>query len=315
MKNKFILQILVFLCAQNLWAQKNLVASYQISSTNPYDVASHWLLFDNSEFAVVRSNTIIAGNYEQNEEEIAFTPSVPKEPFQVFGRYNPEISGSKIMLKDINIHEKVYLATTTEELYALLRKKSKCVPKPLVKSFDEPISNLILSNYIGDEEVTNKFSSEFNLENYNDFIIIYFNSQKILPPFKGKIHRNKLRVEAGLMSATNLMISEDDDYGVKASVEKLIKFFNQNSIISDSDYNFVSLTEDESTDIERRLVNTGDYDFDSASETYFVRDSSNNEEKIPRDFEKLYVYKMLQYSQRNTPAKLHKKSMFTPKCQ
>lgn len=304
-----------FFSVQNLGAQKNLVASYQISSTNPYDVASHWLLFDNSEFAVVRSKTIIAGNYEQNEEEIAFTPSVPKEPFQVFGRYNPEITGSKIMLKGIDIHEKVYLATSTEELYPLLRKKSKCVPRPLVKSFDEPIANLILSNYIGDDDVTNKFSSEYNLENYNDFIVIYFNSQTILPPFKGKIFQNKLRVEAGLMSAANLMISEEDDFGVKASVEKLINFFNQKNIISDRDYNFVSLTEDEDTDIERRLINSTEYDFDSASETYSAKDSPTTTEKIPRDFEKLYVYKMLQHSQRSTPTKLHKKSMFTAKCQ
>lgn len=314
MKKIVILPLFFLLITQFFWAQKSLVGSYQISSTNPYDVVSHWLLFDNSEFAVIRSNTVIAGKYKQVDEEIDFIPAVPKEPFHVFGRFNSEITGTRIMFKGVNLKENIYVATSSDVLYSVLKKKAKCIPFPLAKTFEKPIENLILANYVGNDEVDNKFSSDYNIGNFNDFIILYFNSETILPPFKGKISHNKLRVEYGLSSYENLIISDSDEMQVEMSVEKLQNYYNQDSIISDNEYNFVTFSPDLDTDIERRILNNGDYDFDSSNEVFTVKNLEISEEKFPTDFERLFVYKIVDSKPISTPGKLSKRSLFDYQC-
>jgi len=315
MKKIALLTLFFLFTVQNILAQKSLVGSYQISSTNPYDVASHWLLFDNGEFAVVRASMVVSGTYEEKDDGIEFTPSVPKEPFHVFGRYNREISGTRIMLKGVDLREKIYVATSSDQIYSVFRKDARCLPATLRKIYEEPISTLILANHLGDgDEPVNKFSSEYDIGNFNDFIIIYFNSQTILPPFKGKISKNKLRVEYGLSSYDNLIISESDEFNVGMSVEKQQNYYKQDSLICDNEYNFVTFSPDLNTNTVQRIVNDEDYEFNTDEEIFTMKALAEGEEKMPADFEKLFVYKMLQYKTTSTPPALAKKSLFDAKC-
>ena len=315
MKKIALLTLFFLFTVQCILAQKSLVGSYQISSTNPYDVVSHWLLFDNGEFAVVRASMVVSGTYEEKDDGIDFTPSVPKEPFHVFGRYNKDISGTRIMLKGVDLREPIYLATSNDQIYSVFKKDARCLPSSLRKIYDESISTLILANYVGDgEEPVNKFNSEYEIGNFNDFIIIYFNSQTILPPFRGKISKNKLRVEYGLSSYDNLIVSESDEFNVSMSVEKQQKYFKQDSLICDNEYNFVTFSPDLHTNTIQRIVNDEDYDFNTDEEVFTMKSLENGEEKMPADFEKLFVYKMLQYKTTATTPVLAKKSLFDAKC-
>lgn len=268
MKKSIVLFLLFLFGYQNIGAQQNLVGNYHISSGNPDDGGYSWFLFENNEFAMVTFGQIVSGKWKVNEHrEINFTPYAPTESFHVFARYNPSLKGTIILFKELDINESLYLATSSQEIQPLLNDEANCLPEAIVKTFTEPIEKLILSNHLVETGEANKLGLEYNTINNNDFIVVYYNSQNNIPPFKGEITNNKLTINQGSTSSEKRAIAKTDEIEIKKYVEEQKNYYAQNSFLSTAEHRFGNPPTDGKIIFGRKYLLVSDYTIDSNTGT------------------------------------------------
>ena len=310
MKRLLLLSLLFLLGIQNIWAQQNLVGSYHISSGNPDDGGYNWFLFENNEFAMLTFGQIVSGKWKVNEHnQIDFTPYVPTESFQVFARYNSTTTGTKIMFNRLNINESLYFGTSKNEIQPVLNNEANCLPEPIIKTYKQPIENLILSNNLTENGKLNKLGLEFEMLNNNDFIVVYYNSHNKIAPFKGEISNDKLTMNYGEVSSAKRLISKIDEVEIKTYVEEQKNYYTQNSFLSTTEYRFTNAPVDGKFIYERSNFLVSDYSVDPATGTYKRKDPFDSEYQL--EYNTLYLYKKLNFKATSESIKVNKKSVFT----
>ena len=307
----FLMSLIFF---QNFSAQKSIVGTYHISSGNPDDGGYTWMLFDNNEFAMVTFGQIISGKWSQrSEEEIDFVPYIPENSFAVYGRKNSLIKGTKLMFNGLDINENTYIATSKEEIQPILNEDANCLPYPTVKNLEKPLSNLLLSCCF-DEKVSKKSCGfDYELDDYNDLIIIYFDSQKMLEAFTGKIKDQKLQINFGRFSSEKRAISPTDETEIKKFVEQQKKYYSQSVLVSTADNHFGSKSKEDIFIFEENNLPLSDYIFDAEKKVFTYKETTSDLEDW--EFKTLYLYQKLNFKSNNQPLKLNKKSLLEFRCQ
>ncbi|QOW11067.1 hypothetical protein Q73A0000_12215 [Kaistella flava (ex Peng et al. 2021)] len=313
MKKLLIFSLLFFSWFQNIGAQQNLVGSYHISSGNPDDGGYNWFLFDNNEFAMVTFGQIISGKWTQNENhKIIFKPYIPDQSLQVFGRYNPDINGSKILFKDLDINEKTFIATSTKEMQNILNEDANCLPYPVKKEFDHSLEKLMLSNCLTQNLKQNRLGFDYEIADNNDFVIIYYNSQMMLPEFKGEIVNSQLTLNQGSSSSPKRSISKTDESEIKKFVEQQKNYYSQTSFLSTKENRFGTISPEGIINFEENQLRLSHYIIDSKTGIYVLK--SALDEMVPAEFKTLYFYKKLNFKKSTEPIKFFKKSLFQFQC-
>lgn len=314
MKSALLILLTFLLGTQNIGAQQNLVGSYHISSGNPDGGGYNWFLFENNEFAMVTFGQIISGKWSQNEDQkIIFKPYVPDQRFQVFARKNPNLNGEKLQFKGLDINEKTFIATSAKEMQHILNEEANCLPNPVVKEFDHSLEKLILSNCLTRNLKQNKLGFDYEIADYNDFVIIYYNSQMMLPEFKGEISNGKLNLNQGSDSSTRRPISKNDESEIKKFVEQQKNYYAQKSFVSTKENRFGNISAGGIVNFEADQIQLSDYNIDSETGVYTLKNGID--EEFPAEYKTLYFYKKLNYKKTTEPIKFFKKSLFTFGCE
>lgn len=313
MKKYSIFLILIFF-SQSFSAQNEVVGSYHISSGNPDDGGYNWFLFGNNEFAMVTFGQIISGTWSQKSEgNIEFTPYVPENSFAVYGRKNKAITGSKVMFNGLDINENTYIATTRNEIQPILNEDANCLSYPTLKIFEKPLKKLLLSCCLNDNKNKNSCGFDYALNDYNDFIIIYFNSQMKLKPFEGKIINEKLQINFGNFSSEKRQISPVNETDIKKYVEQQKQYYSQTVLISTTDYRFGSKSKTDFFTFEENNLPISDYNFDTENQAYQYKEMTTDLEDY--EYKILNLYQKLPFKLSNDHLQLNKKSLLEFRCE
>lgn len=308
----FTLLILIFL-SKNVWAQESVVGNYHISSGNPDDGGYNWFLLDNSEFAMLTFGQMIAGKYSVNSKnEIDFVPYAPKQPFQVFGRLNPEIKGSQIAFRGLDINDYSYIGTSKSELQPILNDDANCLSQEEIKTFEKKLTALLFSNLITEDRKTSKLAYDYDLGEYNSFVVIYFNAHTMLPPFQGKILNNKLQINESEFSKEKRNILKDDEQEIKNEIEKQKNFFLQDRIYHHGENEGVSVSSEGNNNNNLSGIVLSDYTFSQETATY-TRKNKFSEEPLTK-YNTLFLFKNLNFEITQDPIKLTEKSLMEFRC-
>ena len=297
MKKVLLLSYLLLLGNQNILAQQNLVGSYHISSGNPDDGGYNWFLFENNEFAMVTFGQIIAGKWaESSKNEIQFEPYSAKESFQVFGRKNPEINGTKLIFQGLDINEDSWIGISDKEIQPILNADANCLDNPISKTIEHKITSLFLASCNLESECERLNSYQFEIGSNNEFIVIYFNSQNTIPPFKGAIINDQLNLDYGRSSSKKRKISREDQFEVNSYLKEIKSQYTKKEILLDIENKRVQLD----TPFGERESNPGiqglsasDYTIDLKTGTYTAKEKFTDD--YLTNYNLLFLYKELAF--------------------
>ena len=301
-----LIVIINFLFCVSISAQSNSVGFYKISSGNPDDGGYNWFLFEDHQFAMLTFGTLISGTWEENEnQEITFIPYAPKEKFQVFGRKNTELKGSTIIFVNLDINEDSYIGFSPETLQPILNDDANCLDQPIVKKFDKEIKQLFLSNFSAENNPENGKAYQLNLENNNEFIILYNENSRMLSNFTGKIEENKLSINFDRKSSEKSAIEPEEGLEIKKYIQQQKKYYAKNEMIVNPENRFVNLLEENEEMENHQSLHKNNYNFDSKTQIYTAKNPQKVEDRYD-DFNTLYLYKNLPFIE-VIPAKLSTK--------
>ncbi|MFC6267234.1 hypothetical protein [Frigoriflavimonas asaccharolytica] len=306
MKSSFLLFFAISIFGLNLTAQSKSAGFYKISSGNPDDGGYNWFLFEDHQFAMLTFGTLISGTWEENDhQDITFIPNAPKEKFEVFGRRNEALKGSKIIFLNLDINENSYIGFSSDALQPILNEDANCLDQPIVKVFDENVKALFLSNFTSENNVENKKAYQINLENNNEFIISYNENSRMLAKFTGKIEKNKLTIDFGKKSSERGEIEPSEALEIKKYINQQKKYYAKNELIINAENRFLNLLEDNEGMEGHRSLYKNNYNFDSKTQIYTAKSPDDFEDKYD-DTNTLYLYKNLSFS-KVIPSKLSSK--------
>lgn len=313
-KISFLIVFVLMLFAQNFWAQKNIVGTYHISSGNPDDGGYNWMLFDNNEFAMLTFGYIISGKWAQKSDgNIEFVPYMPENSFAVYGRNNPEIKGAKMVFNGLDINEETYIATSATEIQPILNEDANCLPYPTLKIFESPLKKLLLTCCLSAKNTETSCAFDYELLNFNDFIVIYYSSQMRVTPFSGKIVDQKLQINRGEFSSSKREISPTDENEIKKYVEQQKQYFSQTSLVSTKDYRFGSISKEGFFIFEENKISLSNYHFDGENGIYTYKNSTPELEEW--EYKTLNLYKKLNFEVSKESLQLNKKSLLEFRCE
>lgn len=295
------------------------MGKYKIRSGNPDDGGYSWYLLDNQQFMMVTFGQVISGKWEvDSKKQIKFTPNRKDSPYEVFGRYNPELKGTKVMFQEFDINENAFLGTDSDEVQAVLSEDANCLPYPLLKEFNK-IQKLTLASFMDDEQKILK-GLTFDLGKHNDVIIAYYRSSQRIPPFEGRIVKNKLQLSFGGESSAKREIDPEELQELLDVQKELDKHSNANELLANKEYNFVQFTKEENYQPKDFPISTvifsSNYDFDSSTQTYISKYQQEvNEEDQYHDLNKLYRFQKIEAKPSQIQPKIKKGSLFNITCE
>lgn len=242
MRKLILLNLFLLIISQTFSAQKNLVGSYHISSGNPDDGGYTWFIMENNEFAMVTFGQIVAGTWkETSKNEIQFTPYSAKESFQVFGRTNPQVRGTRFIFKGLDINEDSWIGTSQNEIQPILNEDANCLDPAIEKIMQDKIANLVLSSCNQQSDCKTFDTYQFRVGDHNEFVVLYFNAQNRIAPFTGTISNDQLNLEHGQISTRKRKISKEDDFEIKNYMLEIKDQYTKEYLLLDLENQMVNL--------------------------------------------------------------------------
>lgn len=154
---------------------------------------------------------IVAGTWKEiSKNKIQFEPYSATENFQVFGRNNPAINGTKFILKGFDINEDSWIGISDQQVQPILNSDASCLDSPIQKTIDHKMTSLFLASCNLQSDCERLNSYQFEIEGKNEFLVIYFNSENTIPPFKGTIINDQLNLDFGASSTKKRKITSND---------------------------------------------------------------------------------------------------------
>jgi hypothetical protein len=305
--------IFCFLLFSLMNGQKNIAGAYHVSSGNPDDGGYNWMLLENHNFAMATFGQIIAGKWSMDKDVITFTPIIPKYPFDVYGRVNPKVKGTKIMFSNFDINEDAYVGNSSEELQPVLNDDANCLPFPLLKEFDKPFKDLVLALPLSEKQETLSYTAE--LKKYNDFIIMYYSSRTRIPPFQAEYKNKKLYFRGDKASGEREEINPKDLKDLNKYMEQGITELSKETIVSNEQYNIDSFGMEGQEDFDKKSFLELNYNYNPSEEIYTAKyPRAVSEDDAYHDLNKLYQYNKIELKPSTVSYKVSKKSIFNVTC-
>jgi hypothetical protein len=314
MKNTIICFFLLLLSFVD--AQTKIAGSYHVSSGNPDDGGYNWVLMENHEFAMFTFGQIIAGKWEiDKQNRITFSPNSPKYPFDVYGRYNSKVKGTKVMFSNFDINEDAFIGNSEAGIQPVLSQNANCLPYPLVNEFKEKFKDIILSTYLYREEKESFYKADF--QKYNDFMIIYYSSSRRVPPFKAMLKDEKLYFNNNEKASSERKdLNPDELAEMGMYVSQGAAGVTKETIVANKVYNVISYGIGESTEkFDEESFLKFNYNYDPSTEIY----TAKNKYKAAKgddfhDLNILYQYHKVELSPSEKLYEKSDKSIFNITC-
>lgn len=293
MKKIFILIILMF-SNYNAKAQtqNDVVGYYKLRG------GSHYLKPDGT-FVIIGYATLITGKWTLKEHgEVNFVPDSPKESFQVYGRYTPELKeNSKFMLSNGLDKGETFmhigkLSAVNPKLQRVYVKGHHCIQFPEVYTTTKKVDTISFSSFPYDNLRAKDFKPTIytynNTEKFNDFIVYHFSDHPNYHAFS-------------YLFKDNVMYEDEDDYSKKQNLNDALKEsefgqisgidFEPKIVLSTLKYN---IRESDTEDINFKL----NYNLDEKRNAYinklnYVAGEENAEDYDYNNTNLLYIYKKI----------------------
>lgn len=310
---KAIIYVLLF-CVSMINAQKKIAGSYHVSSGNPDDGGYNWMLLENHDFAMFTFGRMIAGKWSMDAgNEVTFTPSIPKYPFEIFGRYNPEVKGTKVMFNNFDINEDTFIGNSQQGMQPVLNQDANCLPYPLLKEFENKFNDILLSVSLYQQGKGIVYQSD--IQKYNDFIILYYPSHVMVQPFKADFKNGKLYFRGdGKPSTERKDINLDELNEIEKYIGLGISSFFKESIVSNKAYNIISYGMGEYGDFDESSFLELNYNYDASTEIYAAKEKNEVSDDDYHDVNTLYKYHKVEIKPSQTVYKMSDKSIFNITC-
>lgn len=297
--------------------QTKIAGTYHVSSGNPDDGVYNWVLMENHEFAMFTFGQIISGKWEINDQdEISFQPNTPKYPFDVYGRFDPKLKGTKIMFSNFSINEDAFLGNSETEIQPVLNPDANCLPYPLVKNFNENFKDIVFSTFQYRQEKESFYKADF--QKYNDFMIMYYSSSVMVRPFKAVLKDEKLYFNGRdeRPSSERKEINPDELKEMEMYISQGASAVSKEKIVANKSYNVISYGIGESEEkFDEESFLKFNYNFDPSTEIY----TAKNKYKVSKDDEYhdlniLYQYHKIELHPTQDSYKKSPKSIFNITC-
>lgn len=294
-------------------AQSGIAGAYHVSSGNPDDGGYNWMLLENHNFAMATFGQIIAGKWSMDKNVITFTPIIPKYSFDVYGRFNAKVKGTKIMFSNFDINEDAYIGNSSQDLQPVLNEDANCLPFPLLKEFDQPFKDIVLSLPLSDKQESMAYTT--TLQKYNDFIIMYYSSGTRVLPFQAEYKNKKLYFRGDRASRERKEINPNDLKELNKYMEKGITELSKETIVSNEKYNINSYGMGEQEDFDEKSFLELNYNYNPSEEIYTAKyPQAVSEDDGYHNLNKLYKYNKVELKPSTVSYKMSKKSIFNVNC-
>ncbi len=223
MFRKITVALTVIFLSSQIYAQKSIEGLYKYNGGT-------LAVFDNSVFFLAGYGTMIMGKWEQQNSTITFTPSKPKQTFQLFGRHNNNLKDSIRIYFDGKFDDGntfIQFKKTEAKDFVMDRifnEEANCFSFPSVYKRKSDFSSISFTDIPFDlleesakENRKRPVYTFSNQENYNDFIAIYFHDN---PNYNEFTARQKGR----------FLVFEDDESSEQvpfSSLEEFIEFLEK----------------------------------------------------------------------------------------
>lgn len=313
MKLKIILLFLIFSLSK---AQSDVVGKYHQRSGNPDDGGYTWFFFENHQFAMVTFGQIISGKWEIDANHIiTLTPTIPDQPFDVYGRYDSTIKGTEIMFNNFDINEQTFIGNYENGVQPVLSDDANCLPYPLIHHFKENYKEIILGVETFTENQTLLFYKT-DTTNFNRFIITYYPSHNRISPFTVRFNDHKIYFFNDEYAEQKKINAEE-----RNEIEKYINMENQylspENIVTNKGFNIISYYGfDDNPDFNEKSFLENNYKYNASQNSYEAKfRNENDSEDDYHNINTLYPYKKLNLSDEKQAYTTKKESLFHITCQ
>lgn len=296
MKKKLLAFLILLSLNINAQNKKDLPGFYKDSSGAVIKINN-----DNS-FVIVGYATVYAGKWHLTDQYIELIPDIRKHTYEVYGRREPSLKGSKIMFMGFE-ENRNFLKTAPETWLSVFNESPNCFSFPYVKDFPEGFKTISLCNTEMFKQGIGEIA-ENNL-NYNDFIIISNNRNRRIRPVTYRVLNNTLydRYEDVPLRRTEL---NEEDRKMFSTIENEAGNFSEapERLYANPAYNM---------DIPD--MNEEQYTFDKKRNTYIDR---LNKDRRPGDaYHDLRIvneYTKIRINPSNATGNIEKGSLFYASC-
>ena len=297
-------------------AQTKVAGAYHVNSGNPDDGGYSWMLLENHNFAMITFGQIIAGKWSIDDKNvISFIPTTPKYPFDVYGRYDADRKGAKIMFDNFDINAKTYMGDSDQGIQPILGENANCLPYPLLKEFNKDFKDIILSTTLFDQAKETFYVAEN--KKYNNFIIMYYSSTTRLRPFTARLKGDRIYFRSDdRPSSPRKDIKPEELKEMGKFVNEAVSATSKESIISNKAYNIESYGPGERTeDLDEEAYLKYNYNYNDSKEIYTAKvPNTVSEDDEYHDLNTLYKYHKIELKPNQNSYKKIQKSIFNITC-
>jgi len=311
---KVMLIFLLFLQSV-FFTQDTIAGAYHVSSGNPDDGGYNWVLLNDHRFAMFTFGQVIAGKWSADSNHIIhFTPAIPQYPFEVYGRYNADEKGTKVMFQNFDINEDAFFGNSVDGLQPVFVENANCLPYPLVNSFHSKFKDLVFANFSYQAEKETAFVT--GTYKFNDFIIMYHSSRVRIAPFQATLKNGRLTFRDSSKASSE---RKDIEKNELKEIEKYLPKENaptRESLVVNKAYNIVSYgIYDNGEEFDEQAFLSGNYTFDSSNEIYKAKEKYTVQKGDEyHDYNILYKYHKVEIKPTATTYKKSPKGIFNITC-
>ncbi|SDQ38645.1 hypothetical protein SAMN05421664_1408 [Chryseobacterium soldanellicola] len=307
----FFLSILCFVKSQT-----KVAGTYHVSSGNPDDGGYNWVLLDSHDFAMFTFGQIIAGKWSiDNKNVITFKPNIPQYPFDVYGRFDPKVKGTKIMFSNFNGNEDAFIGNSEQGIQPVLSPDANCLPYPLLKEFNDQFKDILLSVSSYNQEKATFYKADF--QKYNDFIVTYYSSSVMVKPFTAELKDDKLYFERKERpSSERKDIKPEELKEFEMYLSQGTSSEPKESIVGNKSYNIISYGIGESQEkFDEETFLKFNYKYDPSTEIYTAKNKYNvPKDDAYHDLNTLYKYHRIELKTNQNSYQKSNKSIFNITC-
>lgn len=286
-----LFSIVLVLMAFSLYAQekKNYAGYYRASG------GTHLILEADRTFCIIAYATLIQGTWtmekgDLKELRLILDPENPEHSFELYGRYNPNISsGYKVKFNRFYKEETLIGEGRTDTMRRVFNRNPNCFESLYVYQFGGKVSSISFADiFLGSHSLSEpgaRSTYSFSTGSNNDFIAVYHSSSE---------YYQKMSFDFDPTSAELVFNGEVGDFNKLKADDRLMKEINEiremvKTIKRDSNKGFLFCNPSYRVFDESAMNMEHNYSFDISKNAYLSRlNYEKDEELYPEKKEDAY---------------------------